>query len=544
MTFSIQHWVIIPVVLPLLVAALLLFIDDRQRRLKAAVTLLTTVALLIVSILLLHLVHADDAIAGGQTVVYLLGNWPPPFAINLVLDQLSAMMLALTAVLALPALLFSLAHWHGAGMHFHTLFLLLLMGLNGAFLTGDLFNLFVFFEVLLAASYGLVLHGSGLLRVKAGLHYIAINLLASLLFLIGVALIYGVTGTLNMADLALRIMQLHAADRAMLESGAAILGVAFLIKAGMWPLGFWLAPTYAASPAPSAAIFAIMSKLGIYVLLRLSLLFFGESAGASENLASEIFFYGGLATIVFGTIGILATQSLGQLAGYSVLVSSGTLLASIGLVQIGVTAGALYYLISSTLAISVLFMLIELMERGQSAAANVLAVTIEAFGDYEEEIKEEEIVGIAIPGTIAVLGTCFIICVILLAGMPPFSGFVAKFVILDAIFNPEEGQATTLTPAIWWFIALVILSGLAALISMSRFGIRTFWAPPVEMTPPRVLFVEIVPVIALLSMTVILTVQAGPVMRFMDATATRLHQPQPYIDAVMQAPHVRASEEK
>src|SRR5690606_15191512 len=130
--------------------------------------------------------------------------------------------------LAIPALIFSLGRWHKAGLHFHTLFLLLLMGLNGAFLTGDLFNLFVFFEVMLAASYGLALHGSGLLRVRAGLHYIAINLTASLLFLIGVALIYGTAGTLSMADLAVRIPQIAEENRVLLEIGAAILGVAFL----------------------------------------------------------------------------------------------------------------------------------------------------------------------------------------------------------------------------------------------------------------------------------------------------------------------------
>ena len=153
------------------------------------------------------------------------------------------------------------------------------MGLNGAFLTGDLFNLFVFFEVLLAASYGLALHGSGARRVSAGLHYIAVNLAASMLFLIGVSLIFGVTGTLNMAALAELIPTVPERTRALLHAGAAILGVAFLIKAAMWPLGFWLPRTYAAAAPPVAAMFAIMTKVGIYVLLRLSLLLFGDGAG-------------------------------------------------------------------------------------------------------------------------------------------------------------------------------------------------------------------------------------------------------------------------
>ncbi|HRN81473.1 MAG TPA: monovalent cation/H+ antiporter subunit D [Nitrosomonas europaea] len=534
MNLSPEHLVIAPVLIPFIAGVLLLFLDDRARHIKAFVSVLSTIVLLVISILLLCIVHTDNSANEDRIAVYLLGNWPPPFAINLVLDRLSSMMLVLTAMLALPSLVFSLGRWHKAGVHFHTLFLLLLMGLNGAFLTGDLFNLFVFFEVMLAASYGLVLHGSGLLRVKAGLHYIAINLVASLLFLIGVALIYSVTGTLNMADLAIRTPQINEANRTMLESGAAILSVAFLIKAGMWPLNFWLPTTYAAAPAPSAAIFAIMSKVGIYVLLRLSLLFFGSDPGFPESLGAQILLYGGLATISFGTVGVLASQTPGRFAGFSVLISSGTLLASIGLVQTEVTAGALFYLASSTLAISALFMLIELVERGQNMAASVLAVTMEAFGYDDEETENEEIIGVAIPRTIAVLGTCFAACTILLAGLPPLSGFIAKFVILNALFSPgESGQMHFIPATLWWFLALLIFSGLATLIAMSRSGIRTFWAPPVDTALPRVLLIEIVPVAALLCMTLVLTIQAGPVMHFMEATANSLHAPRPYIEGVM-----------
>lgn len=538
MRLSPEHLVIAPILIPFVAGVLLLFFEDRERRLKATVSTLSVIALFAISIALLRTSHADGTANEGRIAVYLLGNWPSPFAINLVLDRLSAMMLMLTSALAIPALIFSFGRWHKAGPHFHTLFLLLLMGLNGAFLTGDLFNLFVFFEVMLAASYGLVLHGSGLLRVRAGLHYIAINLAASLLFLIGVALIYGITGTLNMADLAIRISKVDEENRMMLESGAAILGVAFLIKAGMWPLSFWLPTTYAAASAPVAAIFAIMSKVGIYVLLRLSLLFFESAPDMPGIFGSQVLFFGGMATIAFGTIGVLASQALGRLAGYSVLVSSGTLLASIGFVQVDVTAGALYYLVSSTLAISAFFMLIELVERGQNAVANVLAITMEAFGKNDEEEEEEEIVGIAIPRTIAVLGISFVACSILLAGLPPLSGFIAKFVILTAILNPEGfGQSSAIPAASWWLVAFLILSGLAALIAMSRAGIRTFWAPPVEDSAPRVLFIEIVPVATLLFMTLTLTVQAGPVMRFMEATAISLHAPLFYIEGVMEIPH-------
>jgi multicomponent K+:H+ antiporter subunit D len=533
--FAPEHLVIAPIVLPMVAAALLLFFDDRERVLKATIAIGVSVALLVISVVLLRVAHANGASEDGRVLVYLLGNWPPPFAIVLVLDRLSAMMLALTAVLAIPALIFSLGRWQKAGPHFHTLFLLLLMGINGSFLTGDLFNLFVFFEVMLAASYGLVMHGTSAQRVRAGLHYIAINLVASLLFLTGVSMIYGVTGTLNMADLAVRIGQVPQESRMMLEAGAGILGVAFLIKAGMWPLGFWLPTTYSAAAAPSAAIMAIMSKVGVYVILRLSLLFsFSGTTGDPGSFGSYLLLIGGVLTVVFGTLGVLASQVLGRLAGFSVLVSSGTLLAALGLASTGVTAGALFYLVTSTVALSAFFLLIELIDRGQDTFANVLAVTAEAFGDSEDDEDAEEEVGVSIPGTLAILGISFAACALLLAGLPPLSSFVAKVAMLNAVLNPHGlGSGGVILPSAWWFVALLIVSGLATLISMSRAGIRAFWAP-VDASVPRVLLVEIAPVGALLALTALMSIQAGPVMRYMEATAADLHSPNAYIDQVLE----------
>ena len=182
---------------------------------KAVVSLASTLLLLVAGVTLMQVADEVSAGSGALSLDYALANWPAPFAIVLVLDRLSALMLVLTSLLALASLVFSIARWHRAGPHFHSLFQFLLMGLGGAFLTGDLFNLFVFFEVTLAASYGLLLHGSGAFRVRSGLHYIAINLAASLLFLVGVSLIYGVAGTLNMADLAVRAASLPAEDQTM-----------------------------------------------------------------------------------------------------------------------------------------------------------------------------------------------------------------------------------------------------------------------------------------------------------------------------------------
>lgn len=521
-----HHLIVTPILLPMMTAAILLFIDERNRTTKALVSLTATV-LLLANALVLFIVESGP---NSFENVYLLGNWAAPFGVVLVIDGLSAMMLLLTAVLAIAALVFSMAKWHAVGAHFHTLFQLLLVGVNGALLTGDLFNLFVFFEVMLAASYGLLLHGTGTLRVKSGLHYIAVNLVAALFFLIGVSLVYGTAGTLNMADLALRMPEMEPDRLILMEAGAAVLGVAFLIKVGMWPLCFWLPSAYSAASAPVAGMFAILSKVGIYVILRLTMLLFGD--GPSAGFGAEVLLLGGMATLVFGTIGVLASQALGRLAGYSVLVSSGTLLMVLGINDGVVSSGALLYLVSSTLTISAFFMLIELVERGQDAGANVLAVTMEAYGDGEEADMEDG-EGTTMPGTMAILGICFAACGILLAGLPPLSGFIAKFAMLSAMMGTGS-IGTTPDLAVWTLIVLVILSGVAALISMTRAGIRTFWGS-IEGAVPRVLVVELVPVMLLLSLTLGLTVKAGPAMTYMDTTIRTLSNPSVYVDAVRNA---------
>ncbi len=533
-----DHLLIVPILLPLISGTIMLLLGGQERRsAKVVVNLITTVLLVAIAVTLL--IEVDVPAGTSPVGVYLLGNWPVPFGIVLVVDRLSALMLLLTSLLALASLVYSLARWHQVGAHFHTLFQFLLMGLNGAFLTGDLFNLFVFFEVLLASSYGLVLHGSGIVRVKAGLHYIAINLAASTLFLIGVSLIYSVSGTLNMADLAARIPVIAENNRMLLESGAAILGVAFLVKAGMWPVCFWLPPTYAAACPPVAALFAVMSKVGIYIILRLWLLLFGEGAGISAFFGGEWLLFGGMMTVAFGAISVLASQDMGRMAGFVVLVSSGTLLAAIGVGEVSVTGSALFYMVSSTLTIAAFFLLIELVERDREAGADMLAVTMEAFGDLEEDgpTGSEEI-GTTLPATMAVLGICFVGCAALLAGLPPLSSFVAKFSLLTAVLNPVGlGGDNSVPVSSWMFLGLLIFSGLTVVIAMTRAGMRVFWTP-VNRAVPRVRVIEVAPIVILLLMCLTLTVVARPAMRYMQETAQSLHTPQHYIQDVLAASRV------
>jgi multicomponent K+:H+ antiporter subunit D len=513
------HLPIAPIVLPLVTGAVLLLLDEEMRRIKAAIAILSMAALVAIALALLRLADAP-----GPTV-YELGAWRAPFGIVLVVDRLGASMVMLSSLLGLAATVYSAARWDRGGARYHSLVQFLLMGLNGAFLTGDLFNLFVFFELLLAASYGLALHGSGAPRVRSSLHYIVINLVASLLFLVGVALIYGITGTLNMAQLAERVPQVVAADRAIVESGVAVLSIAFLVKAGMWPLGFWLPTTYATASAPAAALFALLSKVGVYAVIRLSLLLLGD-----EGAGKELLFWGGIATIGFGILAMLGSQDLARMGGASLLVSSGTALAAFSQGHGAATAAVLFYLMGSTLGIAAFFLLVELVQRMRPPGADVLAVTAEAFGlaARDEESPEDPVEGI--PAALAILGFCFFTCVLLVAGLPPLPGFLAKFAIFSAVLEGDPAA-----PASWVLIAMLTLSGLATVIALGRAGVRIFWASK-TLAEPRVHALEMAPVVALLAVGVMLTLAAGPATRYFSDAAHALHAPGTYVESVLARP--------
>jgi Formate hydrogenlyase subunit 3/Multisubunit Na+/H+ antiporter, MnhD subunit len=536
------HLIAAPILLPLLTAALMLMLGEKHRPLKARINLFSSLVGLGIAVLLLQWTQETDV--PGSIGVYLPGNWQVPFGIVLVVDRLSALMLVLTGIIGVSALLFAMARWDGAGSSFHALFQIQMMGLYGAFLTGDLFNLFVFFEVLLAASYGLMLHGSGRSRVSSGLHYISINLLASSLFLIGAALIYGVTGTLNMADLALKIPLVPEADRGLLHAGAGILAVAFLAKAGMWPLNFWLVPAYSAASAPVAAMFAIMTKVGVYTLLRLWTLLFSGQAGASAYFGGDWLIYGGMATIVCAGVAILAAQRLERLASLSILVSAGILLSAIGFAQPNLIGAALFYLVSSTLALSALFLLAELIERSRSANEMPLfddgdlprpMESLQPPKGINLDDEQKAVVGQVIPWTMAFLGLSFIACSLLIIGMPPLSGFIGKLGLLSALLNPlglGNGSDEPISNAAWGLLALLILSGLASLIAFSRLGIQRFWTPE-ERPSPLLRRFECVPIIALLGLSIALTFKAEPLLRYTQAAAQTLNNPQQYVMAVL-----------
>jgi len=540
------HLIAAPVLLPLATAAVMLLLGDARRPLKGWLNALACALNLLAALALLVWVNQG----GAQTVsVYLPGNWPAPYGIVLVVDRLSAMMLLLTAVLGLTSVSGASARWDRAGVHFHPLFQMQLMGLNGAFLTGDLFNLFVFFEIMLAASYGLLLHGSGPARVRAGLHYIAVNLLASTLFLVGVAILYGVTGTLNMADMSRMAATVAPQDLGLLHAGAAILAIVFLVKAGAWPLNFWLAPAYGAAAAPVAGLFAVMTKLGVYAVLRVWTLLFASTAGGAAPFGGGVLAWAGLATLAAGAIGIAATHHLGRMAAACVVMSSGTVLAAIGFGRPDITAGALYYVMGSTLAVSAFFLITELINRSRQTDEQPLYVSEvepeEGFAypvdllpppDVNLDEDQRPLIGQAIPAAMAFLGVAFAICALTVAGLPPLPGFIGKIIMLTGLLGATQtgGQEMQVAAPIWALMALLIVAGLLTTIALSRAGIRYFWAPRGR-PAPRLRVIETAPIALLLLLLGALAWQADPVLRYAKATARALHQPGSYIASVQMA---------
>jgi len=503
---AISHGLIAPVVLPLATGAALLLIERRAPRWVAPLSIAATIALLLIAVTLLA------RASSGNVEAYLLGNWRAPFGIALALDRLTALMLTLTAIVALASVLYARAGDDARGAHFHALFQFQLMGLNGAFLTADLFNLFVFFEVLLIASYGLLLHGAGADRLKAAIHYVSFNLTGSALFLIAVASLYGLTGTLNMADLAQRVPQLGAENAQLVRAAALMLLVVFCVKAALLPLYFWLPNTYGAATAPVAALFAIMTKVGVYAVARMYTLVFGDAGGAAANVAQPWLPALALATLLLGALGALAAARLRTLVAYLVIASAGTLLLGLGLGRTTTVAAALFYLVNSTLVAAVFFLLIDRVSAMRAACADRLAP---AHFNAER----------------AALGAAFFFTAVAVAGMPPLAGFLGKVLLLDAAAS---------TPYAPWVWSIVLLSSFGVIVALARAGSLVFWRPtlPDAVVPASV--ARTTPIQAgaigmLLAALISVAVFAQSLASYTSAAAQQLFERRAYIDAVLGA---------
>jgi len=485
-----NHGLILPILLPMFAGSLLLLGAGLSMRFKRCVSLLATLSLLPLSGYLLWLADHD------VLQVYAAGNWAAPFGIILLLDRLSALLLVVTAVLGSFALLYAVRGDDERGQSFHALFQFQLMGINGAFLTGDLFNLFVFFEILLIASYSLLLHGGGVERVRAGLHYVVLNLVGSAFFLLAVGVLYGITGTLNMADMAIRVAAAGPDDAALLGAAGLLLLVVFGLKAAFMPLYFWLPKAYASANAPVAALFAVMTKVGLYSIIRVYTLIFGDDAGTLANMANDWLWPIALLTLALGVIGALAAVSLQGLLAYLVVVSVGTLLAGIAIGTEQALAAALYYLVHSTWVAGGLFLLADLIAR-QRGAKQALLVQGPALQNPH------------------LLSALFFFGAIAVAGLPPLSGFIGKLLLLRSL---EPGlQALLLWP--------VVLGGsLLTLIALSRAGSMLFWRVGLSQLDSAELdYGRLLACTGLLALSLVLMLFAAPLLSYVEATASQLH---------------------
>ncbi|OEY65297.1 monovalent cation/H+ antiporter subunit D [Marinobacter sp. X15-166B] len=493
-----NHWLTAPILIPLLGGILQVFVGYAPLPLRRTLALATTAILLASAIALLAL--AND----GSYRAYTLGNWAPPFGIVLVLDRLAALMLVMTAVLAFCSHLYAINRVDETSRQFHSLYLFLLMGLNIAFLTGDLFNLFVAFEVLLIASYGLLMHGKGTQRTVPGLHYVVLNLAGSALFLISVGMIYSVTGTLNMADLAIKVARVNPADVPILQAGGMLLLVVFALKSAILPLCFWLPKAYASATAPVSAIFVVMTKVGVYAILRVYILIFGAEAGALANLGLDWLFPLALATLVMGVIGALGANNLKTLVTWQVLISVGTLFAAIGLGNVAGVSGALFYMVNTTWVTAGLFLVCDLVA-GQRGCVGDKIVTAPRMHNR------------------TLLSVLFLLGAVAAVGLPPLSGFFGKLLIL---------KAATPGPQMVWLWAVLLIGGFFTLIAYSRAGSIVFWrnseghvAQIERLTVPVTVSTGV-----LIAMSAAIVVLAGPFSAYAEATARQLFDTGQYLE--------------
>jgi multicomponent K+:H+ antiporter subunit D len=516
-----NHLVIAPILLPLLAGIVHLFGRHLAYHWRRGFSYAVVLGQIGLAAALLQ------AVSDGDILTYSLGNWPAPFGIIMVADRLSVWMLLITAVLALFSLLYASRGIDVSGRHFHILFQLQLFGLNGAFLTGDLFNLFVFFEVLLLASYGLILHGgggeepqaprAGRLRTKAGLHYVVLNLVGSSLFLIAVGTLYGLFGTLNMADLALKMAAVSPENLGPARAAGLLLFAVFALKAALLPLYLWLPAAYAHTSAPVAALFVIMTKVGAYSILRVSTLIFGAQAGEMANLIQPWLLPLALATLLIGLFGALAARFLREQAAYLVVASVGTLLTAFSLGNFAGLAAGLYYLPHSVFTGAALFLLADRIALGRGQGNGLI-------GDQFQS-------GPAVANA-AVLGGLFFVTAILAAGLPPLSGFVGKFLLLRAALDHPDAT---------WIVAIVLTGGLLGLIALARSGSLLFFhtlprdekAAPAAASDQAAWLPALLPIFGLLALGLGLTLAAGPIYAYASATAEQLLQPYLYVHAVL-----------
>lgn len=490
----------LPLILPLLIplfTALACILASRSRVAQRWLSVAGSGALLAASLWLLREVDAS----GIQAVQ--LGGWAAPFGITLVADLLSAMMVAVTGFVALCVGVFGLSDVDPARERhgFHPLYHLLLMGVCGAFLTGDLFNLFVWFEVMLMASFVLLGLGGERPQIEAAVKYLTLNFIASGLFLTALGILYGKFGTLNMADLA---VQLRDQPAGVGLSSAMLLFVAFGIKAGVFPLFFWLPASYHTPPFAVSAIFAgLLTKVGVYALLRVFTLLFTSDTATTHSLIIGV----SLLTMITGVLGAAAQMEIRRVLSFHIISQIGYMTLGLGLFTTAAIAASIFYIIHHIIVKTNLFLI-------GGAISRIRGTTeLKPLGGLYRDYPW--------------LALLFIIPAMSLAGLPPLSGFFAKFALIKAAL-----EIPSYVP-----VAVALLVGLLTLFSMTKIWAEAFWkAPPEEAAPsparpaPALM---LAPIVVMALVTVGIGLFPSVLFRLATEAALQLMNPAAYVEAVL-----------
>lgn len=490
----------LPVVLPLAGAAATLLLRHRHR-VQLWLAILTLAAILAVAIALIALVP------GSGVLVLQIGDWAPTQGIVLVADRITALMLLVSSAVTLAVLLYSSGQTVAENSErtpvaiYHPTYLALVAGVSMAFLAGDLFNLYVGFEVLLASSYVLLTLGGSASRVRAATTYVIVSLLSSVIFLSAIAAIYAATGTVNMAMLAVRLDGLQEGTRMVLE---LLLLVAFAIKAAIFPLSAWLPDSYPTAPAPVTAVFAgLLTKVGIYAILRLETLLFPASQLSNLLLAAAAL------SLVIGILGAVAQTDLKRVLSFTLVSHMGYMLLGLGVsTRLGMTA-TIFYVAHHITVQSTMFLVAGLIE--QRGGTTNLA----RLGGLAK----------AAP----VIAVLFFVPAMNLAGIPPFSGFIGKVGLVEAGIAYDR-------PAGWILVGASVLTSLLTLYAIAKIWNRAFWQAPSEDVVandhpvPRVMTGATT---ALVAFSVGLTLVAGPLMTYSDEAARAVLERTPYVSAVL-----------
>jgi multicomponent Na+:H+ antiporter subunit D len=489
------NFLILPIVIPFLTGILLIFFAKYvpiQRGIAGISALLN----IIVSAMLVNKVHHE----GIQTLN--VSSWQAPFGITLVSDMLSALLVLTTSIIVFACVIYSFKSIkpEQERYYFYSAMNFLALGVIGAFTTGDIFNLFVFFEVLLMSSYVLLVHGGTKIQLRESLKYILVNVISSALFVITVAYLYSVVGTLNMAHISVRLSELGQSG--IITVIAVLFLIVFGLKGAIFPLFFWLPGSYYAPPAPVMALFgALLTKVGVYSIIRTYTLFFLQDTGYTHQLLGIL----AIITIIVGVIGAIAYSDVKMIIIYNIIVAVGVILFGVAVMEPESLTGSVFYLIHDMIVKAALFLLVGIMISiaGTSNLRKISGL-----------IKRY-------PG----LGWTFFIAALVLAGIPPFSGFVGKVLIVQGGFIGEH----------FWGAGIVLISSLLVLFSIMRIFINGFWGAPQsykgeEMVPVRKLLAA--PVI-LVSISVLYGAGSEFVYPYISQAAETLANPSIYIDAVL-----------